>query len=326
VKATTFFNDRGIKMIRIGVVNIDVSHPKAFSEYLKKDNRARYTAVYNDGFRGDDEVQAFIQNYGLEKRCSSVEELADSVDVGFVQGCNWDKHLKYADAFIKKGKPVFIDKPIVGSLADCKKVEELVKKGAVILGSLSVRYAQEVVEFAAKSEEERGKIINIFGTAGVDEFNYGVHIVEAIGGLAGTGAVSCSFAGRSEKDGKICETFYVTFANGISAIYNTFQGTWQPFEVVIMTTKSTFHFKIDTTKIYGALLDRICEYMETGKNELAPMEALTESVKIMLAGRISRERGGIEVKLADIPDDDPGYDGDEFERKYAAAAAKIYLK
>ena len=72
-------------MIRIGVANIDVSHPKAFAEYLKKDGRARYVAVYNDGFRGDDEVEAFMRGYGLEKRCDSVEELADCVDIGFVQ-------------------------------------------------------------------------------------------------------------------------------------------------------------------------------------------------------------------------------------------------
>ncbi|NSW91012.1 MAG: Gfo/Idh/MocA family oxidoreductase [Firmicutes bacterium] len=312
-------------MIRIGVVNIDVSHPKAFSEYLKKGNRARYVAVYNDGFRGDDEVEGFIKNYKLEKRCKTVEELAEMVDIGFIQGCNWDKHLNYVQPFINRKKPVFIDKPIVGSLADCKKLEELASKGAVILGSSSVRYAEEIVEFANKSEKEKGKILNIFGTAGVDEFNYAIHIVEAMGGIAGTGALSCKFVGRSEVEGKICETFFVKFENGMTAIYNTFQGTWQPFEMVIMTTKSTYQFRIDTGKIYGALLDRICDYMETGKNTLAPVEALTESVKIMLAGRISREKDGEEVKLSDIPEDDPGYDGDKFEEEYAAKATKIYL-
>ena len=51
-------------MYRIGVVNLDVSHPKAFSEYLRKGNRARYAAVYNDGFRGDDEVAAFMDENG----------------------------------------------------------------------------------------------------------------------------------------------------------------------------------------------------------------------------------------------------------------------
>lgn len=312
-------------MIRIGVVNIDVSHPKAFSEYLKNDSRARYVAVYNDGFREDDEVNGFMRHYGLEKRCDSVEDLADSVDIGFVQGCNWDKHLRYAMPFIERGKPVFIDKPIVGSEADCRKLAKLATDGAVILGSSSVRYAQEITSFASCSEQERGKILNIFGTAGVDEFNYAIHIVEGFGGLAGAGAVSNQFIGRSVMDDKICESFLIRYANGVIALYNTFQGIWQPFEVVIMTTKSTYQFRIDTSKIYGALLDRICTYMETGKNTLAPVHLLIESVRIMLAGRLSRERDGAEVKLSDIPADDPGYDGDVFERGYAQNAKKIYL-
>ena len=53
-------------MIKIGVVNIDTSHPLAFSEILLKENRARYAAVFNDGFRGDDEVESFIKKRGLE--------------------------------------------------------------------------------------------------------------------------------------------------------------------------------------------------------------------------------------------------------------------
>lgn len=315
-------------MIRIGVVNIDISHPLAFSNYLKLGNRARYVAVYNEGFRGDAEVQGFIKNHGLEKRCQTIEELADLTDVGFVQSCNWHKHLKLAIPFIKRNKPVFIDKPIVGKLSDCQTLETLAAKGKVILGSSSARYAQEIVAFSNKPELERGRILNVFCTGGVDEFNYAIHAVEAIGGLVGTGAVSCRFVGRSTIESKVCETFFVDFANGITATYNTFQGAWQPFETVIMTTKSTYQFRIDTTKIYSALLDRICDFMETGKQTLATVTALTESVKIMLAGRISRANGGGEVKLTDIPIDDPGYDGDQFEQEYAAAQKdhQIYLK
>jgi hypothetical protein len=312
-------------MIRIGGINIDVSHPKAFSEYLKKEKRAGYAYVYNDGFRGDDEVEGFIRSYGLEGRCTTVEELADKVDIGFIQGCNWDDHLRYVQPFIDRKKPVFIDKPIVGTVRDCNKIERLVREGAVILGSSSVRYAREIAEFNELSSDEKGEIVNVFGTAGVDEFNYGVHIVEGIGGIMGTGAVSCRFVGRSSVKDKICETYYVRYENGAGALYNTFQGIWQPFEMVIMTTKKTWQFRIDTTRIYGELLDRICDYLETGENRLAPIEAITESIRIMLAGRISRERNGEDIKLSDIPEDDPGYDGDEFEKGYAAKAQKIYI-
>ena len=47
-------------MLRIGTVNIDTSHAPSFAEILLKGDRARYTAIYNDGFRTDEEVEAFI--------------------------------------------------------------------------------------------------------------------------------------------------------------------------------------------------------------------------------------------------------------------------
>jgi len=311
-------------MINIGVVNIDISHPKAFSEYLLKGDRARFTAVFNDGFRGDDEVLAFMKRNNIKKRCSCIEELVDHVDIGFIHSCNWENHLRQAMPFIVRRKPVFIDKPLVGSLSDCRKLEELASKGAVILGSSSVRYAEEVKNFVDIPEEERGKIVNIFGTSGVDEFNYTIHIVEAIGGIAGAGAVSNKFVGCSEIDGKKCETFYIKFNNGIAAIYNSFHGTWQPLEIVIMTTKDTYRFRIDIIKSYEALLDMVCDYMETKINALAPVNKITESVKIMIAGKISRQKGGVEVNLTDLPDVDPGYDGNLFEAGYVASAIKIY--
>jgi len=313
-------------MIRIGVVNIDVSHPKAFAALLQAGQRARYVAVYNDGFRGDDEVDAFVEKFHLERKCRTVEELADCVDVGFIQGCNWGKHLDYAGAFFRRGKPVFIDKPIVGSAADCRRLLELDRDGHVILGSSSLRYAREISEFLAKPVSERGRIMHVYGTCGVDEFNYGIHIVESICGLVGGVSESVQFANRAVHDGKWCETFCLRFADGTTATYNTFQGTWMPCVLVVMTTTGTFHFQVDMGKVYQALLDRICDSLETGKRRTARPEELVDAIRIMLAGRLSRERGGAPVRTAEIPDDDPGYDGDLFEKGYAAAAKKIYLE
>lgn len=312
-------------MIRVGVVNIDTSHPNAFAQKMIDDGRARYVAIYNDGFRGDDEVNGFMEKYGLEKHCATVEELAETVDIGFIQGCNWDTHLNYVEPFVKLGKPVFIDKPIVGSMPDLKKLKELTDAGAVILGSSSARYAQEVGEFLEIPEEERGQIVSIFGSCGVDEFNYGVHIVEVIGGLMGTGAKDCRFAGRAEVGGKVAETFLATFENGASATYTLFHGTHHPFTVTIQTTKKTYTFTINNSRIYMALLTRIMDYMQTGKSTLATIEELSETIKIMLAGKLSRDNGGKVIALSDIPEDYEGYDGALFEKGYAAAANKMYL-
>ena len=81
-------------MIRIGTVNIDTSHAPSFAEILLKGDRARYTAIYNDGFRTEEEVADFITKYGLEKRYTSLEEMAKNIDVAFIQSCDWDRHIE----------------------------------------------------------------------------------------------------------------------------------------------------------------------------------------------------------------------------------------
>ena len=311
-------------MIRIGVVNIDVSHPLAFSKILLEEDRARYVAVYNDGFRSDAEVDAFIRKRSLECRCETVEELAEKVDVGFIQGCNWDRHLDYVEPFPKRGKPVFIDKPMVGSMRDIRRLESLMKRGLKVLGSSSLRYAEEIRDFLNIPEPERGRILNVMGTCGVDEFNYGIHVVESIGAML-QHPVSVRFDGGGEVDGKKAESYTVVFEGGATATYLTVTGVWLPCNFLITTTQRVYNVNVDAGRVYKALLDRICDQLEHGSSALSPVSEILDSIKIMLAGRLSRQRGGSVVRIDEIPEDDPGFDGDAFERGYAASAAPIYL-
>lgn len=311
-------------MIRAGAVNIDTSHPLGFAEVMEKDTRVRYVGVYNDSFRDEREVAGFIRRFGLEKRCDTLEELADMCDIGFLHGCNWDDHLRCALPFIRKGKPVFVDKPLVGNLEDCRRVEELVRSGAVILGASSARYAYEVQEFLRIPEEERGKTVQVFGTAGVDEFNYGIHIAEALAGILGSGFTSVRYMGRGQAEGKYSESYYLSHKSGASAIFNTFTGTWQPFVITIMTTKTTYQFKMDSSRLYAALVEQICNYMEGKEHILAGPDQLLESVKVMLAAAASRKEGGETVGLKELRADGPCYDGEAFWKEYGAAAGIMY--
>lgn len=54
-----------------------------------------------------------------------------------------------------------IDKPLVGSERDCRRVRELASQGAVILGSSSARYAYEIQELNRLPVEERGELGNL---------------------------------------------------------------------------------------------------------------------------------------------------------------------
>ena len=308
-------------MVRIGVVNIDTSHPKAFSQIFKENGRARYAAVFNDGFRSDAEVEGFMASNGIEKRCASIGEMLPQVDVGFIQGCNWDRHLQYAMPFIEAGKPVFIDKPIVGNMKDIAILRRLFENGAMILGCSCMRYAPEIGQFLAIPEEERGQIVSVHSSCGVDEFNYAIHAVEAIGGLVGTGAISCQYVAHADVGRIHGETYAVQFASGVSATYSITYGQWQKSAISVMTTKKTYEV---FPAGYNAMLDLAIDSVEQGKSRMASGDALIESILIMLAGRLSRERGGALVRLDEIPADYNGFDGYEFERDYAAAAGKMY--
>lgn len=310
-------------MIRIGAVNIDTSHPLGFGEVMEKTKRARYVGVYNDSFRSNEEVAGFIQRFGLEKQCTSLNELADMCDIGFIHGCNWDDHLRCIMPFVEKNKPVFVDKPFVGSLQDCEKIEQLVKKGAILLGSSSARYAYEIQDFLHISPEEKGEIVHISATSGVDEFNYGIHIAEAVSGILGPGAHCVRYAGRGEARGIHASHYLIHYTNGPSAIINLLSGTWMPFTITIMTTTKTYTYTLDSNKLYEALIHEICNYMEGEKSLLAKPEEILESVKIMLAAKASRERGGNEVFLANIPAG-TCYNGTQFCKEYATTASKLY--
>jgi|LSQX01.3.fsa_nt_gb hypothetical protein len=91
-----------------------------------------------------------------------------------------------------------------------------------------------------------------------------------------------------------------------------------------MTTKDTYHINIDNDSLYGTLLDKIYEYMETGRQTLASANEILESVKIMLAGKVSRENNGVDVCINNIPEG-ASFDGYLFEKEYAKASSRLYL-
>lgn len=302
-------------MIRVGLVNMDTSHPRAFAEVMKKTGRIGYHVIYDDSFRTPEEIDNFIQKYGLIKRCSQMDELVELSDIGFIQGCNWDKHLSYAEAFLRKGKPVFIDKPLVGCLEDCRRILEWADSGAMILGASSTRYASEILDFLKIPVSERGEVLTVYGSVGVDEFNYGIHVVEAIGGILGAGAEWVDFIGRGEAQNRVSFSYAIGFRNGKNAIFTIAEGNWQPFTLQIVTTKSTYQLNLNPENLYEGLINQICNCLEKKDNHMANPEELVESIEIMIAAAKSRHIGK-RVYLKKMDEYYKPYDGRTFWENY----------
>ena len=309
-------------MFRIGTVNIDTSHAPAFAEIFLKDGRAGYTAVYNDAFRTDEEVDAFIKKFGLKKRYYSLEEMAKNIDIAFIQGCDWDRHIELSMPFINAGVPVFIDKPIVGNMRDINIIEKLASEGATILGTSALRYTYEHDSFFAEPFEKRGEIVHVSTMVGVDEFNYAIHSIESIMGFLKTRPYSVRYIGTGRVEDTPCDSYYIKFDNGASACYHICLKAWHPSTALVMTTKTSYAYKIDTNKVYEAMLKQVCNFLEGKDNSLATPTEMCDSVRIMLAGNKSKENGGKEALISELSESDPGFDGRKFEAEYAALQRK----
>ena len=307
-------------MVKIGGVSLDTSHPLCFAEELEKACIGmRYEYECNKGFRGQEETDAFVNRFNV-KAVKEIEEMVDSVDIGFIQSCNWEKHLELAMPFIKADKPVFIDKPIVGSVKDAQKLRELVKNGAKIYGASAMRYLSTITDFLAKPVEERGEIVSIFVEGGVNEFDYAIHSMEIASTIAGAKAISCKFVGvAKDSKGNPCESYFVEFENGVTATYYCYHNMWCKGQVIVMTTKGPVFMELDGFLAYNCMLREVYKQITTGKSNLVDVETLINCSLTMLCGKKSRdELNGVRVTLDELDENDK-FDGYAFEESYAKA-------
>src|SRR4051794_17740111 len=129
---------------------------------------------------------------------STIPELLEKVDVVLLESVDGRIHLREAVPVIEAGKPLFIDKPLAGSLVDAIVIDEAARKrGVPYFSSSSYRFAPGLR--ALKQSREVGTIAgaDVWGPCSYQEgtpdlFFYGVHGVEALFTLMGTGCETVS--------------------------------------------------------------------------------------------------------------------------------------
>ena len=315
-------------MIKFGAVNIDVSHPLSFTWALEKIGRAKYTAVYNDGFRGEDELLAYAKKYDL-KICNTLEELAKEVDIVFIHSCNWDKHLDYLAPFIKLNKIVYIDKPLVGNMKDVDKYLEMVKSGAKVIGTSALRYTYEVKNALAKFKELNTRPVQTIVTSGGDGFSYFIHAVEEVLGLHDSEPISVKYFKGSTFGEFETENYVINFKDGTQGQVVCIENRGIFWNTIILTedndASTDFCFAVDNAKLYESLMESVCDYFEGKENILIPAEKHVDGIKVLLAGKVSKENDGETVCLDDKRLYNVSYDGNAYYDAYSKKARKIYL-
>ena len=189
---------------RVGIIGLDTSHSIAFTKSLNAAEQApslkgyKVVAAYPKGSNDIESSVKRIPAYTEEVKklgveiVGSIPELLKKVDVVLLETNDGRPHREQATMVLKAGKPMFIDKPLAGSLRDAIAIYDASEKYKVpIFSSSSLRYMETVQDVV------KGKIGTVLGAdtfspatlekTHPDLFWYGIHGVEILFTVMGTG-------------------------------------------------------------------------------------------------------------------------------------------
>lgn len=202
--------------IRIGIIGLDTSHALEFTKLLNgPDNKEfqdfRIVAAYPYGSKTIKTSYERIPKYidGV-KECGveivpSISDLLKKVDCVMLETNDGNLHLEQALEVFKSGEIMFIDKPIAANLSHAIAIFELAKKYNVpIFSSSPLRFSFQTQKLG---KGEFGKILGADcysphkREASHPDFGwYGMHGVEMLFTVMGTGCVSVNRMSSEESD------------------------------------------------------------------------------------------------------------------------------
>jgi len=300
------------KVLRAGIIGLDTSHVVAFTRVLNDPKATGYVAKVKvvAGYPGGspdipssaNRVEGFtktLSDMGVEI-VDSIPALLEKVDVVLLESVDGRPHLKQVIPVFQAGKPVFIDKPLAGSLADAIAIAELGKKyDTPWFSSSSLRFSPGILGFRGE-HEKTGKVygVSAWGPCSLephhpDLYWYGVHGCETLYTIMGPG---CEKVTRVQTDSG--ELVTGVWSDGR---IGTFRGIRAPgkggYGAMVFGTKGIS--ESGGYAGYGPLVERIAEFFHTHKTPVDNAETI-ELFAFMEAADESKRQGGKPVPIAEV--------------------------
>ncbi len=296
--------------IRIGIIGLDTSHCTEFTRRFNDPNDKNFVpggkvvAAFKGGSPDIKESWTRVEGYTKQlqekfgvKIVDSIEELCAQVDVVMLESLDGRPHLQQAIPVFKAKKPIFIDKPVAGTLADAIQIFRLAKENNVpCFSSSSLRYYPTIDELKKSEFGELKGAISV-GPAHKeshhpDLFWYGIHPTEALFTMMGKGCESVSRTSTADTD-------VVTgiWSGGKVGTLRGLRNAAEPYRLTVFGSKAVLDKKLEGD--YTPFLREVMKFFQTGIAPVSPEETL-EIYAFMEAADESKRVGGCPVKIADV--------------------------
>ncbi len=297
--------------LRVGLIGLDTSHVIAFTNALNdpanKDHvpGAKVTAIFKGGSPDVKNSASRVDGYTAElsKRpgitlYNTIAELAQNVDAIMIEAVDGRPHLAQFKEVMKSGKPVFIDKPLAGSLRDALELVRLAKEHNVpVFSSSSLRFNALAALKGAKYGAVHGAFT--WGPCDLEEHHpdlywYGIHAVETLYTVLGKG---CKTVVRTQTTNT--EVVTGVWDDGrvgtMRGNRNSKGGT--AYGVTVFSATGSVSPELKPS--YGPLLKEVVAFFQTRKSPV-PIEDTLEIMAFMEAADESKRRGGTPVAIAEV--------------------------
>ena len=312
-------------VLKIGIIGLDTSHVIAFTKAINAEEPKpefkgfRIVAAYP---KGSPDIESSttrvpgytkqVQEMGVEI-VDSVEELAKRVDAVLLETNDGRPHLEQLIPCLKAGKPVFIDKPVAGSLVDAIAIYDAAKHYKTpVFSSSSLRYTPGAQGLRS------GKIGAITGCDAYspcsleathpDLYWYGIHGVETLFTIMGTGCKTVSRASTDDFDMAIG-----VWEDGRIGTFRGIRKGGRGYGGTAFGEKGVE--QIGSFAGYEPLLVEIVKFFKSKEVPVSPEETL-EIYAFMSAADESKKQGGAPVSVDELM---------EKSRKEASARLKTLI-
>jgi len=293
--------------LRAGIIGTDTSHVPQFVKifHAHPEWKIKIVAAFKGGSPdlplSATRLEGFaktIQTEGVEI-VDSIEALLPKVDVVLLTSVDGRPHLAQVTPVFKAGKRVFIDKPLAASLDDVRRIVALSRQtGTAFFSASSVRFHAEIP--ALRENTRLGAIKRVEATYLLnkiefhpDLFYYGIHGVEALYAVMGTGCVSLSRKIEADADVTTC-----TWKDGrVGAFRGLAKG--DPTQPLIRLVGENGTAATTGAADNEAIVRAIAEFFQTGRSPVDVAQTI-EVFEFMTAAQLSKDRGGAEVTLAEL--------------------------
>ena len=296
--------------IRIGIVGVDSSHAPKMARIFNDANDpehvpgARIACFFKGGSADLEMSRSRIDRFATEMRdkfgipsVPTIAEVIENSDAIMLLSVDGRVHLDQAREVIRAGKPLFIDKPLGGSLQDALAIVQLARQAHTpVFSSSSLRFAPEIQNARAPQLGPiRGAIS--FGPAPIeptvpDLYFYGIHPVEALYAIMGSGCESVSRSYTEDTD--VVTGVWKDGRNGVLCGLRNGKTSYG----LIVFGRNLIQYETPSPP-YAALARKILSFFQTK----IPPVSLDETLEIMAfmeAADESKRRGGARVALSDV--------------------------